>query len=114
MILGNGFDIDLGIKTKYSQFADSPFWPFHENITFEEDSLPYFLNNSKSQVDTWFDLEELLANYACRETKLSSDKVKQAKEDFSTLTKGLSGNLVGISINFCKSVQKEFFINYTP
>lgn len=89
LILGNGFDIDLGMKTKYSQFADSPFWPFHENITFEEDSLPYFLNNSKNQVDTWFDLEELLANYACRETKLSSDKVKQAKEDFSTLTKAL-------------------------
>ena len=27
---------------------------------------------------------------------------------------GLSGNLVGISINLCKSKQKEFFINDTP
>ena len=26
----------------------------------------------------------------------------------------LSGNLVGISINLCKSKQKEFFINDTP
>ena len=26
----------------------------------------------------------------------------------------LSGNLVGISINLCKSKEKEFFINDTP
>ena len=28
--------------------------------------------------------------------------------------KGVSGNLVGISINLCKSIQKELFINDTP
>ena len=31
---------------------------------------------------------------------------------FNDLT-GLSGNLVGISINLCKSIQKELFINDT-
>ena len=29
-------------------------------------------------------------------------------------TEGVSGNLVGISINLCKSIQKELFINDTP
>ena len=29
-------------------------------------------------------------------------------------TIGVSGNLVGISINLCKSIQKELFINDTP
>ena len=29
-------------------------------------------------------------------------------------TKWLNGNLVGISINLCKSIQKELFINDTP
>ena len=33
---------------------------------------------------------------------------------FCLLLKGLSGNLVGIRINLCKSIQKEFFINDTP
>jgi len=28
--------------------------------------------------------------------------------------KRLGENLVGISINLCKSIQKEFFINNTP
>lgn len=31
-----------------------------------------------------------------------------------TISFGLSGNLVGISINLCKSIQKELFINDTP
>ena len=29
-------------------------------------------------------------------------------------SKGVSGNLVGISINLCKSIEKELFINDTP
>ena len=32
----------------------------------------------------------------------------------TTAILGLSGNLVGISINLCKSIQKELFINDTP
>ena len=31
-----------------------------------------------------------------------------------SLRLGLSGNLVGISINLCKSIQKELFIYDTP
>lgn len=31
-----------------------------------------------------------------------------------TDAKRLCGNLVGISINLCKSIQKELFINDTP
>lgn len=25
-VIGNGFDLDLGLKTKYSDFAHSDFW----------------------------------------------------------------------------------------
>ena len=34
--------------------------------------------------------------------------------DYIEKKTGLSGNLVGISINLCKSIQKELFINDTP
>ena len=37
------------------------------------------------------------------------DNMGNGSEDKS----GLSGNLVGISINLCKSIQKELFINDT-
>ena len=35
-------------------------------------------------------------------------------EDGARRPPWLSGNLVGISINLCKSIQKELFINDTP
>ena len=38
---------------------------------------------------------------------------EQSKQ-FYTEVLGVSGNLVGISINLCKSIQKELFINDTP
>lgn len=95
LILGNGFDLDLGIQTKYKQFADNKeFWPFNESFSFEEDSLPYFLNKNKNQVDTWFDLEELLASYAKEKKDLSIEKVNQAKQDFSTLSRALKEYLI--------------------
>ena len=31
LVIGNGFDLDLGLKTKYSDFAKSNYWP---NVDF--------------------------------------------------------------------------------
>ena len=47
--------------------------------------------------------------------RLSQDEIKE----ICVLAHGkhndrVSGNLVGISINLCKSIQKELFINDTP
>ncbi len=95
LILGNGFDLDLGIHTKYSEFANNKeYWPFKDSLSFEEDSLPYFLNKHKNQVDTWFDLEELLASYASETKNLNKEKVIQVKNDFSTLTNALQEYLI--------------------
>ena len=27
LIIGNGFDLDLGLPTRYSDFAESNYWP---------------------------------------------------------------------------------------
>lgn len=95
LILGNGFDLDLGIRTKYKDFAgDNNYWPFKESSSFEKDSLPFFLNKHKSQVDTWFDLEELLACYASENKVLSKEKISQAKQDFSILSRALKEYLI--------------------
>ena len=104
LILGNGFDLDLGIQTKYSQFADSPDWPFKDVKSYEDDTLPYFLNSHKNQVDTWFDLEELLANYACKSTGLTKDKILKAKQDFYVLSNALNEYLVKQEDDFVKQM----------
>lgn len=60
-LLGNGFDINLGLKSRYQDFADSSYWPFSLDTGRR---MGAFLNEKKSEVDTWFDLESLLGQYA--------------------------------------------------
>ena len=87
LIIGNGFDLDLGIKTKYIDFANSEYWPFKERFSFEENTLPYFLNSHKNNVETWFDLEELLAKFARDNSILSKEKIDDTMRDFKILKK---------------------------
>lgn len=81
-IIGNGFDLDLGLPTKYSDFANSEFWPKaspRSKVTFEEmkremkqgifltipeiPKLEHAIENAKNK-STWFDLEKELLDYA--------------------------------------------------
>lgn len=43
LILGNGFDIDLGMKTKYSDFAKSHYWDDLMENVYGESSMIYCL-----------------------------------------------------------------------
>lgn len=74
-IVGNGFDLDLGLPTKYSDFAKSKYWPEEHSINvtktnrtglldpYAPQSLASYLNE-KRNIETWFDLERELLNYA--------------------------------------------------
>lgn len=33
LILGNGFNLELGMKTSYSDFFNSPFWPVFDGYS---------------------------------------------------------------------------------
>ena len=59
-IIGNGFDLDLGMKTRYSDFAQSDKWPFTTSIPR---TLGGYLKK-QSKVEKWFDLEKELLVYA--------------------------------------------------
>lgn len=56
LIIGDGFDLDLGRNTRYSDFAKSGFWA--KNLK----SQLYRYLSQKSQIEKWFDLEGELAN----------------------------------------------------
>ena len=45
--------------------------------------------------------------------EVATESIAEARNVFTYEEIGLSGNLVGISINLCKSIQKELFINDT-
>lgn len=64
LVIGNGFDLDAGLKTSYNDFVRSGFWPFiHSSKVYGHDTLGSFLNN-KCQLNTWFDVEEALFEYS--------------------------------------------------
>lgn len=62
LIIGNGFDMSLGLKTSYMEFAESKYWPFDDYIYNIDNSLSKFLNQ-KRKLKLWFDLEKALAEY---------------------------------------------------
>lgn len=62
LVLGNGFDMDLGWQTSYKSFAESDFWPFKDK---NKNLGGYLESHSKS--DKWFDLEALLRSYSAKE-----------------------------------------------
>lgn len=88
-IIGNGFDLDLGWKTRYSDFARSNYWK--RDYTFS--GLKGHLEHQK-ETDKWFDLEKSLLEYARKDSdrnylppSLTPDDDKQA---FDELTRSLS------------------------
>ena len=85
-IIGNGFDLDLGWKTRYSDFVESPFGRFIKNYLHA--NLANFLE-CKSQMTKWFDLEMALLEYAS--TKYSDNEFTRQNDykEFEVLTNKL-------------------------
>lgn len=90
-ILGNGFDLDLGWKTRYSDFASSKYWI--EDSSYGND-LNFHLHLDK-YIEKWFDLEISLFDYAKAEgkppvTRERESLINKDKQCFKELTQGLS------------------------
>ena len=91
LIIGNGFDLDLGWKTTFSQFAASSFWPQRP----KEHSNLYLILNQQRSVSGWFDLESLLAQYASiKGGKTAPSNAWRDKAFFEQLAENLSGYLL--------------------
>lgn len=78
-IIGNGFDLDIGLKSRYSDFYNSSYWPFHGKDT----NLAKFLE-SQCKVDKWLDIEEALAEYGSSSLSFNS-RAEEDEEDFCLL-----------------------------
>lgn len=74
LILGNGFDLDLGLKTRYSDFAKSIQWDdLYRRFSREGDSLASYLYELANK-ECWFDIEQGISDYVIE---------KEDKEDYS-------------------------------
>ena len=61
LIIGNGFDLDLDLKTSYSNFYQSKYWPFNKPST----RMGEYLQKERERTNNWMDLETKLGDYAC-------------------------------------------------
>ena len=91
LVVGNGFDLDVGLKTRYIDFAESKWWPFKEaRLQDGYETLAYTLNR-KSRLERWFDVEEALYDYARIDGKLVLPPTiySQDKKTYEELNKRL-------------------------
>lgn len=80
LILGNGFDLDLGLKTSYKDFWETKLCP----KTYPAPLIQH-LNNKWPNKDSvkWFDLENELYNYYSSNCKYSEVKDIITKEELA-------------------------------
>ena len=94
-IIGNGFDIDLGLKTRYSDFSDSKVWEalMQNTLEFNNDLLGELLN--AKETETWFDIEKTMLGYVrqIRPDYLVDKNINKDKVDFDKVSEALSNYL---------------------
>lgn len=92
LIIGNGFDIDLGLRTRYSDFAKSKIWEklMANTYGFDKDLLGEL--NAAKEKEAWFDIEKTMNDYvrAIRPEYLTTSLVDKDKDSFTEITKALS------------------------
>lgn len=92
LIIGNGFDIDLGLKTRYSDFANSRIWEkLMENTSCLDNDLLVALMNAKEK-EAWFDIEKTMNDYvrAIKPAYLTTSLVDTDKSSFVKVAEALS------------------------
>ena len=126
-IIGNGFDLDLGLPTKYSDFAKSKYWPaaaerekgdgeqpkkdsgvIYYSVISDSSKLEEAIENARSR-ETWFDLEKELLDYSMqyepktpdftRFSRESPNEVKSNVDYFNKLRDSLNDYILEVQKN---------------
>lgn len=101
IVIGNGFDLDLGLPTSYKSFFENdyqigcggfPFMKGQEGLS----SLGKYVLKSML-ISNWYDLEDILAEYGSGEYFI--DSVESVHRDYDELLKSLSLYLKEIDYN---------------
>ncbi len=100
LIIGNGFDLDLGLKTNYLDFADSTYWPKLESIY-----KPYLKSKLEERISDnpcWFDIEEELLKYA------TIDKSNKTLKDYASYNNKIDQDFFNKLLSgFCEYLENE-------
>lgn len=91
LIIGNGFDLNLGLKTGYKDFITSKY--FKTLVKNRNPIAEYF--NEKNELNNWVDIEKELTEYSI----IVKNKNLDIKENFEEIKLAL--------INYLKEAQEK-------
>lgn len=116
LIIGNGFDIDMGLPSKYSDFIRSKEWDdavsgfniYLQQKEYQEHSLIAQLQRA-SQNSQWFDIEEEIHQFIVSHPENKGRAIRDVKSEFEVIKKALAKYLQRISDTFKADENKVAF-----
>ena len=107
LIVGNGFDLDMGLPSKYSDFILSKEWQdvlkkfnvFLQMQDYQEHSLVGQLQLA-SQNSQWFDIEEEIHKFIENHSNLKDLEVRDIRSEFDAIKVALTNYLKRITATF--------------
>ncbi len=93
LLIGNGFDVAHGYRTKYVNFVNSEFFKALEGGYFHT----HIINVLKDENCRWVDLEIELYNYSLKLTENYECATETFKQEFFNLSKALQDYLTSLN-----------------
>lgn len=117
IIIGNGFDIDMGLQSKYSQFVEGDEWKKLEKKLYSfptenylNHSLISHLHTEASKKENWFDIEEEILQFIKNHPECTENDIRDIESDFQSLKKSLREYLIRVSSGFKMAETKYPYI----
>ena len=116
LIIGNGFDLDMGLPSRYSDFIRSKEWHdavkgfniFLQEKDYQAHSLIGQLQMA-SQNSQWFDIEEEIHQFIASHPDNTERDVRDIRSEFEAIKKALANYLKRISDTFKADENKVAF-----
>ena len=113
LIIGNGFDIDMGLPSKYSDFIKSKEWNdvvsgFHMFL-LQKDYRNHSLIGQlqlASQNRQWFDIEQEIHRFVVSHPDNTEMDIRDMRSEFEAIKKALTFYLKRITANFTANMDK--------
>ena len=107
LIIGNGFDLDLGLPSRYSDFINSKEWLavvkkvrlFLYDKSYQEHSLVAQLQLA-SKDSMWFDIEEEIQKFVKNHPHNTQQAIGEIRSEFDLIREALANYLIRVSKDF--------------
>lgn len=93
LVIGNGFDLDLDLKTGYSDYLESK-----EFNSIPDDNILKTIIKGENSKSKWVDLEYIIKSHAESFSKKRMIDIKKERNDFSVLNLSLQSYLSNIEM----------------